>query len=243
VISFGTQRPPTQMIFVIRDITERKRAKRNCAGPRKLPKPPTAPKHLSDQHEPRAAHPLNAILGFSDLMARDSSLSAEQQENLTIINRSGEHLLSLINNVLDMAKIESGRMVLQHTSLTCTPARQPGRSVPPARRRQRADADRGARAGGAALYTCGRRQVAPGAHQPARQRRQIHRRRRRWLARSCAGLRTRFCQLRFEVQDTGPGIAPEDLEPIFEPFVQSAGGYKSTEGTGLGLPSAASFAR
>ena len=62
-------------------------------------------------HELRT--PLNAILGFSALMRRDPALREGQRENLDIINRSGEHLLNLINDVLDMAKIEAGRVVLE----------------------------------------------------------------------------------------------------------------------------------
>ncbi|MDD1621856.1 MAG: ATP-binding protein [Methylococcaceae bacterium] len=62
-------------------------------------------------HELRT--PLNAILGFSDLMLRDQAISNSQHESLDIINRSGEYLLNLINDVLDMAKIEAGRIVLE----------------------------------------------------------------------------------------------------------------------------------
>ena len=61
-------------------------------------------------HELRT--PLNAILGFAQLMRRDSSLTPSQRQNLRTINSSGEHLLGLINDVLDMSKIESGRMIL-----------------------------------------------------------------------------------------------------------------------------------
>ena len=61
-------------------------------------------------HELRT--PLNAILGFSQLMQRESSASQSQKENLAIINRSGRHLLDLINDVLDMSKIEAGRVTL-----------------------------------------------------------------------------------------------------------------------------------
>lgn len=62
-------------------------------------------------HELRT--PLNAILGFSALMRNDPGLTEGQRENLDIINRSGGNLLSLINDVLDMAKIEAGRIVLE----------------------------------------------------------------------------------------------------------------------------------
>jgi len=56
--------------------------------------------------------PLNAILGFSQLMRRDRSLSKEQQDNLSTIGRSGEHLLALINDVLEFSRIEAGRVML-----------------------------------------------------------------------------------------------------------------------------------
>ena len=62
-------------------------------------------------HEIRT--PLNAILGYAQLMSRDSSLDANAKANLKIIGRSGEHLLSLINDVLDMSKIEAGRTELK----------------------------------------------------------------------------------------------------------------------------------
>ncbi|NES19132.1 MAG: response regulator [Symploca sp. SIO3E6] len=65
-------------------------------------------------HELRT--PLNAILGFSQLMKRDSSLNQTQQKNLGIINRSGEHLLALLNDILEMSKIEAGRSKLEQNS-------------------------------------------------------------------------------------------------------------------------------
>jgi len=62
-------------------------------------------------HELRT--PLNAILGFSNLLRREPELAEVQREKLDIINRSGEHLLSLINDVLEIAKIEAGRVQLE----------------------------------------------------------------------------------------------------------------------------------
>ena len=61
-------------------------------------------------HEIRT--PMNAILGYAQLMLRDPGLGAEAKTNLKIIGRSGEHLLALINDVLDMSKIEAGRTEL-----------------------------------------------------------------------------------------------------------------------------------
>ncbi len=62
-------------------------------------------------HELRT--PLNAILGFSEMIGRDHATPAATQEKVAIINRSGEHLLALINDVLDMSKIEAGRAELE----------------------------------------------------------------------------------------------------------------------------------
>ncbi|MBE9142554.1 response regulator [Planktothrix mougeotii] len=64
-------------------------------------------------HELRT--PLNAILGFTQLMNRDSSLSYEQQEQIKIIHRSGKHLLALINDILEMSKLEADRISLNPT--------------------------------------------------------------------------------------------------------------------------------
>ena len=65
-------------------------------------------------HELRT--PLNAILGFSQLMSRDDTATSAQKESLGIINRSGEQLLNLINDVLEMSKIEAGKIVLHNES-------------------------------------------------------------------------------------------------------------------------------
>ncbi|MCY7324446.1 MAG: GAF domain-containing protein, partial [Phormidesmis sp. CAN_BIN36] len=64
-------------------------------------------------HELRT--PLNAILGFTQLMQRDPALAADHHRSVEIVNQSGEHLLALINDVLEMSKIEAGRVTLQET--------------------------------------------------------------------------------------------------------------------------------
>ena len=61
-------------------------------------------------HELRT--PLNAILGFTRLLARDAGISAQQNEMLDIINRSGEHLLDMVDDVLSLSRIEAGRIEL-----------------------------------------------------------------------------------------------------------------------------------
>lgn len=64
--------------------------------------------------------PLNAILGFAQIMEKESSMTHSQQENLAIINRSGKRLLSVINDVVDLSKIETNRLVLEENSLDFT---------------------------------------------------------------------------------------------------------------------------
>ena len=56
--------------------------------------------------------PLNAILGFTQLMVNNVNIPTEEQEHLAIIQRSGEHLLTLINQVLDLSKVEAGKTKL-----------------------------------------------------------------------------------------------------------------------------------
>jgi PAS domain S-box-containing protein len=188
-------------------------------------------------HELRT--PLNAILGFSELMARDTGLTAEQQYNLATINRSGEHLLNLINDVLDMAKIETGRVVVSfrqfdvyrlldeladlfrlratEKGLTLLLTRDP--SVP---RLIETDDKK-------------LRQILLNLLSNAV----------KFTEQGGVGLRAKFADglLWCDVQDTGPGILPQDLETIFEPFVQTTYGIKSKDGTGLGLAISRQFAQ
>jgi len=67
-------------------------------------------------HELRT--PLNAILGFTQVMAVDESLSAKQQENVHVINQSGDHLLNLINDILDLSKIEAGELEIVYENVS-----------------------------------------------------------------------------------------------------------------------------
>ena len=73
-------------------------------------------KHVPGQPGRELRTPLNAVLGFAQVMERDPQLSSRQKEHLGIITRSGEHLLGLINDVLEMSKIEAGRVTLNETT-------------------------------------------------------------------------------------------------------------------------------
>jgi len=201
-------------------------------------------------HELRT--PLNAILGFSQLMSRARSLPSEHQENLGIITRSGEHLLTLINQVLDLSKIEAGRTTLNETSFDIyrllddledmfqLKAEDKGLQLlfertPDVPRYVRTDevklrqvlinllnnAIKFTSEGGVSVRV---RSVIGNGEDSSNYQLPI----------------TNY-QLQFEVEDSGAGIAPDELDSLFEAFMQTRTGQQSSEGTGLGLPIARSF--
>ncbi|EDX84435.1 PAS fold family [Synechococcus sp. PCC 7335] len=102
-------------LYMFEDITERKQVIRELAHATKAAEAANQAKSeflANMSHELRS--PLNSILGFTHIL-RESNPNLEQAENLDIIYRSGEHLLALINDVLDISKIESGRVELNNT--------------------------------------------------------------------------------------------------------------------------------
>lgn len=186
----------------------------------------------SMSHELRT--PLNAILGFSNLMRGDPAITKEQRENLDIINRSGEHLLNLINDVLDMAKIEAGRIVLDIKPFDLAALLREVAAM----MRVRAE-EKGLKVlleQSAALP-----QFITADSDKLRQ-----------IIINLVGNAIKFTQqggvslrvslqhandmprLQIEVEDSGVGIDKENLTRIFQPFVQ-VGKSATQEGTGLGL--------
>ncbi|MDJ0509496.1 MAG: ATP-binding protein [Crocosphaera sp.] len=195
-------------------------------------------------HELRT--PLNAILGFTQMMNRDSSLSSDQQEYLGIINRSGEHLLSLINDVLEMSRIEAGQLTLHQTcfnlheliksvkELLTLKALSKGLIVTV---HQNEDLP---------LYLEGDesklRQIIVNLVGNAIKFTQVgqidvH------LSLSSYETHNREIELQLQVKDTGIGIKKEDLDTIFEAFKQTETAFETNEGTGLGLSISRQFAR
>ena len=196
-------------------------------------------------HELRT--PLNAILGFTQLMCRDSSLKEEHQENLQIINRSGEHLLRLINDILEMSKIEVGQITLNETKFDLY------RMLSSLEEMLRLKA----KVKNLALVFNIDRNVPQFIFTDEGKLRQI--------MINLLGNAIKFTNkgsitllvklndsnkskenqidflfsdtysLYFAVEDTGPGIEPAEMSRLFSPFEQTEIGRISNEGTGLGL--------
>ena len=187
--------------------------------------------HMS--HELRT--PLNGILGYAQLLKRDDALTSDQRHSVAVIEHSGEHLLTLINDLLDLAKIEAGRLDLQTGAIDL-----------PQLLKQVVDLV-SVRAGQAGIgFTF---QVAPELPSQIRgDERAV-----RQILLNLLGNAVKFtesgavefrvrssqateerCELCFEIQDTGRGIPAEDLDRIFEPF-ERVDGPSRVEGTGLGL--------
>jgi PAS domain S-box-containing protein len=192
-------------------------------------------------HEIRT--PLNAVLGFSQIVLHDPNLSEENRHNLKTVNRSGEHLLTLINDVLDMAKIESGRMILEQAPFDLpglftdvidmfTP-RAAAKDLqlvhelhPDILHHVEGDAGK-------------LRQIIINLIGNAI----------KFTGKGRITLRAGTCQeddrsrLEVEVEDSGPGIGQEDIQRIFDAFEQSDIGRRSQSGTGLGLSISRQYAR
>jgi PAS domain S-box-containing protein len=197
-------------------------------------------------HELRT--PLNAILGFTQLMSRDSSLATEKRMQLSIINRSGKHLLNLINDILEMSKIEAGRttftancfdlytmldtleemfrvramekglqLAVDHTYAVPQYIETDENKLRQVLINLLGNAIKFTPKGKVLLHVAvegiGDEQVLSSP-----------------LSSSPLPL-----TLIFTVKDTGIGISPEEIESLFEPFVQSKTRQTSQEGTGLGL--------
>lgn len=196
-------------------------------------------------HELRT--PLNAILGFSQLLQQDQKTPPHQQQQLDIINQSGTHLLSLINDILEMSKIEAGFSTLKKSVFdlqdllkTLKVMMEPkavskqlgfafiyAPSLP-----QYVEADAGKLRqillnllSNAIKFTqTGHVTLTVDVHAPSP---------------DVSGP----LQLSFAVKDTGLGIAPEEIDQLFTPFLQTHSGRVTQAGSGLGLALSRKFAR
>ncbi|NJS11995.1 MAG: response regulator [Microcoleus sp. CSU_2_2] len=212
-------------------------------------------------HELRT--PLNAILGFSQVMVRDSSLNDRHQQHLEIINRAGEHLLALINDILEMSKIEAGRSQLNEISFNLMhlleTLEEMFRLKAESKKLQLnfevvdgvphfVNGDEGKLrqilinlVGNAIKFTetgSVTLRVKKKVEESLAVETAVHKR-------EALASPTSFTPeansirpvllLQFEIEDTGSGIAAEEMNKLFEPFEQTKTGQKSQQGTGLGL--------
>jgi signal transduction histidine kinase/CheY-like chemotaxis protein/streptogramin lyase len=186
-------------------------------------------------HELRT--PLHAILGFSGLLANDSGLNEAQQERLGIINRSGEHLLGMVDDILSLSKIEAGRIELKQHPFDVTQMLQDvGQMMK-------------SRAEGKGLRFTLELDTAlpPYVQGDAGKLRQVlinllgnavkfTETGDVWLrARSQPMAGPDMAMLQLEVEDSGVGIPQERLEEVFESFVRFDHSHTMEKGTGLGL--------
>ncbi|BAU12356.1 two-component hybrid sensor and regulator [Leptolyngbya sp. NIES-3755] len=196
-------------------------------------------------HELRT--PLNVILGFTQLLSRhrstgEGALSPRQEAYLETMNRSGEDLLALINDVLEMSKIEAGRIKLNESDLDLYSLLDRSQQMFQLK----------AQLKGLRLILDRSNTVPQYIHTDESKLRQV--------LLNLIGNAIKFTQsgsvilrvraieekypdlrLVFDVEDTGPGISPTDVELLFKPFVQTEAGLKSQQGTGLGLPISQKF--
>ena len=200
----------------------------------------------SMSHELRT--PLNSILGFTQIMSRDTALPGSHQQHLEIISRAGEHLLDLIGDVLDMSKIESGRTTLNPTNCDLYRLLDNLHEMLQLK----------AVTKGLQLFFECEENVPQYARIDAGKLRQVLinllGNAIKFTETGCVTLRVRGVddspsnsqtptsgRLYFEVEDTGAGIAPEEISRLFTPFGQTETGRNSGTGTGLGLAIAQNF--
>ncbi|MGD9213816.1 MAG: ATP-binding protein [Desulfobacteraceae bacterium] len=246
-VTFDKSQQPVRMMGIVQDITEHKQAMVKLESAIQAAEAANSAKSeflANMSHELRT--PLNAILGFSQLMRRDPDISPEQLDNLETINRSGEYLLSLINDVLDFSKIEAGKIVLNKESFDLHRLLLGLEEMFRLRARQRGlslNFERGADIpqyihtdqnklrqilinllGNAVKFTeKGKITLRVTTKEPA--------------GPPQAGTRI----LKFEVIDTGFGISRKEQAMIFDAFFQANERNSSYQGTGLGLPISREF--
>ena len=213
-----------------RDVTERKRYEQSLQQANRAKSVFLA----NMSHEIRT--PMNAILGFSQLMLRDQDLTPRQFQYLGTINRSGEHLLALINDVLEMSKIEAGRTTLNMSTFDLPVLLNDLEMMFRVRTNEKKLSFSVETIGDVPQYIVSDinklRQVFINVLGNAV----------KFTEQGGIGMRVRAERegasgpfLRIEIEDTGPGISPDDQDKLFRHFEQTKSGQQAGTGTGLGL--------
>lgn len=229
---------PVEMIGINQDITEERQIQQVMAEAKEAAEVANRAKSAflaSMSHEFRT--PLNAILGFSRLLQASPQATPAQLEHLELINRSGEHLLTLINNVLEISKIEAGRAELEETSFDLHQLIGVLQSLIQV---QAMEKDLGFSVELAPELPC---TVTADAGKLRQVLLNLLGNAVKYTPHGGVILRASVlawepperARLRFEVEDSGVGIRPEDCSRLFIPFVQLANRPSTESGTGLGL--------
>jgi PAS domain S-box-containing protein len=232
-------------VVSLHDITEQKETEEALKRAKEIAEAANKAKSIflaNMSHELRT--PLNAILGFSEMLGRDPETTALQRAKINNINRSGEHLLSMINDVLDLSKIEAGRIELEAEAFDLPALLQDIGHMFEVRAESahlRFDLESDS-------------QLAPFIKSDPGKLRQILinllGNAIKFTRKGGITLRARtlpiagdpaLVTLQLEVEDSGCGIAETQLQRIFEPFVQAGHSPLSAKGTGLGLAITHSF--
>ena len=221
-----------------RDVTERKRYEQSLQQANRAKSVFLA----NMSHEIRT--PMNAILGFSQLMLRDQDLTPRQCQYLGTINRSGEHLLALINDILEMSKIEAGRTTLNLSTFDLPALLKDLEMMFRVRTDEKKLLFSVEMLGDVPHYIVADinklRQVFINVLGNAV----------KFTERGAVVLRVRVDRqgsaapdLRVEIEDSGPGISVDDQDKLFRHFEQTKTGQQAGTGTGLGLAISQEFVR
>src|SRR6187431_2528937 len=221
-----------------RDVTERKRYEQSLKQANRAKSVFLA----NMSHEIRT--PMNAILGFSQLMLRDPELTTRQCQYLGTINRSGEHLLALINDILEMSKLEAGRTTLNPSTFDLPVLLKDLEMMFRVRTDEKKLSFSVDTSGDVPQYIetdiNKLRQVFINVLGNAI----------KFTEQGGVGVRVRADpqgangpQLRVEIEDTGPGISPDEQVKLFRQFEQTKTGQQAGTGTGLGLAISREFVR
>jgi PAS domain S-box-containing protein len=234
----------TLVVSAVRDITERRQLDRQLEAAAAEAEAASRAKSMflsAVSHEIRT--PMNAILGCAQLMSRDLELGTNAKANLKIIRHSGEHLISLITDILDMSKIEAGRTDLNPATFNFSRLVENLASMFRFAAHAKGLQLEVVVDGDSVVYLVGDegkiRQVlinllGNAIKFTARGQIKLH-----------ITLQRRNAQLWLSarVQDTGSGITEEQQGKLFQPFSQIKRGLKAQEGTGLGLAIGRGYAR
>ncbi|MDM8560401.1 response regulator [Candidatus Parabeggiatoa sp. HSG14] len=228
----------THFVLIVRNVTERKKNEAQLQQAKEAAEKANRAKSTflaNMSHELRT--PLNAILGYTQIFKRDKTLSASQQEGIDIIHRNGEYLLTLISDILDLSKVEAGKLELYPTDFNFNDFFKGIVDL----FRMRAEQKK---------ISFNYQQLSDLPHIVHADEKRLRQILINFLSNaikftqkggvtlkvsSIQNPKSKNRQICFQIEDTGIGIAPDALSQIFLPFEQVGDSSAKAAGTGLGL--------